>query len=472
MYVQAPAEWRATTVQACGLWPFSSGIGSPMSGVPLGRGLLTGATLCGDPISWFQTAKLIPNPSCFVLGLPAYGKSTLIRRMTLGLAGYGVVPLILGDLKPDYVDLVRALGGQVIELGRNRGYLNLLDMGETMSAAARLTGPAQAQLLADARSRRQTMVCAGITIVRSKAPKERERLFLDRALQVLDERHDGVPVLRDLVTVLRDAPDAVREVAEDRGSIERYRDLTENLLISLKGLQRGPVGDIFAEQTTTPMRRDVPVVFDVSSIQGTDVHLEGAALMACWAYGFGAVAVAHALADAGLEPERHYWMVLDETWRSLRAGLVDNMDAITRLNRNEGVGQAMITHTMSDLEALANRADVMKARGFVERAGMVFCGALPPSEFSKLRQVMAFSDAEEEMVTSWTSPPALDANANDVVDVPPGCGNFLAKLGGRPGIPFHVDLTKAERGLNDTNKRWHHKSRIHVAPEFAEGQAR
>jgi hypothetical protein len=48
----------------------------------------------------------------------------------------------------------------------------------------------------------------------------------------------------------------------------------------------------------------------------------------------------------------------------------------------------------------------MKARGFVERAGMVFCAALPPSEFAKLRQAMAFSDAEEEMVTSWTNPPA------------------------------------------------------------------
>jgi hypothetical protein len=68
--------------------------------------------------------------------------------------------------------------------------------------------------------------------------------------------------------------------------------------------------------------------------------------------GFGAVNVAHAFADAGLEPERHYWIVLDEVWRSLRAGLVDSMDGVTRVNRNEGVGQAMATHTMSDLEAL------------------------------------------------------------------------------------------------------------------------
>ena len=29
----------------------------------------------------------------------------------------GVMPLVLCDLKPDYVDLIRALGGQVITLG-------------------------------------------------------------------------------------------------------------------------------------------------------------------------------------------------------------------------------------------------------------------------------------------------------------------------------------------------------------------
>jgi hypothetical protein len=438
-----------------------------MSGVPLGRNLLSGATLCGDPISWFQNAKLIGNPSCFVLGLPAYGKSTLVRRMTLGLAGYGVVPLILGDLKPDYVDLVQALGGQVIRLGRSRGYLNVLDPGEAPSAAARLTGSARAELIADARGRRHTMVCALITILRSGAPNDREETILDRALQVLDERHDGVPVLRDLVRVLEDAPDAVREVALDRSDLERYRDHVENLLVSLKGLQgRGRVGEIFSEQTTTPMRRDVPVVFDVSSITNAEMHLQGAALMACWSSGFGAVNVAHALADAGLEPERHYWIVLDEVWRSLRAGLVDNMDAVTRLNRNEGVGQAMITHTMSDLEALPDEEDRVKARGFVERAGMVLCGALPPSEFSKLREVMAFSDAEQDLVGAWTNPPAWDAPA--ATEIPPGCGNFLAKVGGRPGIPFHVMLTAAELTLNDTNKRWHHKSRIHAATEFAD----
>jgi hypothetical protein len=30
----------------------------------------------------------------------------------------------------------------------------------------------------------------------------------------------------------------------------------------------------------------------------------------------------------------------------------------------------------------------------------------------------------------------------------------LIKVGGRTGIPIHVDLTPVEHALNDTNKRW------------------
>ncbi len=77
-------------------------------------------------------------------------------------------------------------------------------------------------------------------------------------------------------------------------------------------LGQGRVGELFAAPTTTPMRRDRPVAFDVSSIDDAQMVLQGAALMACWSFGFGAVNIANALADAGLEPRRHYFVVLDE----------------------------------------------------------------------------------------------------------------------------------------------------------------
>lgn len=465
-YVQAPDEWRATTVQACGLWPFAVGTGTPMTGVPLGRHIHTGATVCCDPISWFQRAGLINNPSCFALSIPGVGKSTLIRRMGTGLAGYGAFPFILGDTKPDYVDLVKALGGQVLPLGRGRGYLNILDPGEATEAAQRLRDHGHhdeaAQVIADAHGRRHTMVAALLTIMRAQPPSDREETILDRALKWLDEHHDGIPVLSDLLKVIQHGPDEVRAVALDRGDDLRYKAITENLEASLLGLVGGGrLGEIFSQPTTNPMRRDRAVVYDISSIDDSQLDLQGAALLACWSAGFGTVNISNALADAGLEPRRHYFVVLDELWRALRAGrgMVDRVDALTRLNRQHGVGLAMISHTLKDLLALPSEEDRMKALGFIERAGMVICGGLPAAEMPRLNQAVQMSRAEQELLASWQDPPSWDAARGRETD-PPGLGKFLIKVGGRPGIPLQVHLTETELAINDTNKRWHQQSRV------------
>lgn len=460
-YVEAPPEWRGTTVQVCGLWPFGAGSGTPMLGVPVGRELSSGATLCCDPISWFQRARLIHNPSCLVLGKPGLGKSTLIRRMVLGLAGYGVFPMVLGDLKPDYVDLISAMGGQIIKLGRGLGSLNVLDPGESAAAAARLTGTARRKLQADAHGRRLNMIAALITVLRGHPILDTERTVLNAALRVLDERHPGVPVLPDLIRVIDEGPEPVRLVTLARGSEERYRTAVDPLHASLLGLIDGAMGDTFAHPTTTPIRLDAKggVCIDISGIDDADAELQAAVLLACWSDGFGAVESAHALADAGLAPQQHFFVVLDELWRVLRAGrgLVDRVDALTRLNRQRGLGQAMITHTMADMLALPDPADQMKAKGFAERAGMVICGGLPQAEMSTLNEVVRLSRAEQSMVVDWSTPPSWDANLNRDGE-PPGRGKFLVKVGGRPGIPFRVELSPSERAVNDTNKRWSHST--------------
>lgn len=457
-YLQPPPRWRGTSIQVCGLWPFPVGSGAPMIGVPLGRSLVSDATICCDPISWFMRAKLILNPSATILGKPGLGKSTVVRRMVLGLAGYGVQPLILGDLKPDYRDLIEALGGQVIDLAPGRGNLNVLDPGEAMAAAERLTGDQRAWLISDARQRRANTVSGLITILRAGSPPtDREEAVIGRAMEILDSRHDGVPVLHDLLQVVKDAPEDVRAAALDRGDIARYRDLTEGLEATLTSLAEGTskFGTIFSRHTTQPMRRDSPVAFDLSGIDDGQLDLQAAALLACWSNGFATVNVSQVLADAGLEPRRNYFVVLDELWRALRSGrgIVDRIDALTRLNRQRGVGQVMVSHTMSDLLALPAEEDRMKAKGFVERSGMVICGGLPRSEMDQLSEVVKLTEAEIDMISGWQDPAAWSAHEDGEGD-PPGLGNFLIKVGGRTGIPIHVDLTPVERALNDTNKRW------------------
>ncbi|GAA0438997.1 ATPase [Streptomyces luteireticuli] len=455
-YVDPVAEWRGTTVQVCGLWPYGAGSGTPMIGVPLGRNLTSGATVCCDPISWFRRAGLIHNPSAFVLGKPGLGKSTIVRRMALGLSGYGVQPMVFGDLRPDYVDLVRALGGQVITLGRGRGYLNVLDPGAAGAAAARLTGDARRALEAEAHGRRLNVVSALVTILRGSPPTDREETILSSALLLLAERHEGVPVLSDLVRIIHQAPPELRAIALDRGDMDRYRDVTEPLEASLMALLgQGRLGELFARPTSETMHHDRPVVFDVSDIDDGEVQLQAAALLACWSAGFQAVEAAQALADAGLEPRRHYFLILDELWRVLRVGrgLVDRVDALTRLNRARGVGMAMVTHSMADLLALPYPEDRAKATGFVERAGLVICGGLPLKEMPTLSQVVAMSSVEQTLLDGWATPPTWDSTLGREAD-PPGRGNFLIKVGGRPGIPLHVDLTAAEREVNDTNRLW------------------
>jgi hypothetical protein len=370
----------------------------------------------------------------------------------------------LGDLKPDYVDLIAALDGQVIRLGRGRGYLNVLDMSLAKRAAAQLGEGEHAHLgrevLADAVGRRHTMLSALLTIQRGHSLDDREDSILAAVLRVLDERHGDTPILPDVLEALEAAPERVRVAAYDRGSIERYRELVEPLQVTLQALLGdGRVGEMFSRQSSVELDLDRPAVFDLSSIPTDQTDLVGAALSACWGVGFGAVNVTHALAEAGLAPMRHYLIILDELWRALIAGrgMVDRTNSLTRLNRQWGVGVVMCSHTIKDLLSLPDEHDRMKALGLIERSGMLIAGALQPEEMPRLSQVKDFSVAEQRALTSWQNPPPLSAAGTNAL--PPGVGNFMIKLGGRPGIPFHVKRTLVEEQLHDTDKLWHQRSR-------------
>lgn len=464
--VDAPDEFRGTTVQVCGLWPWIVGSGTPMVGVPFGRHIGSGATVCCDPISWFQRTDLLSVPSVFFMSLPALGKTSAVMRMAVGMSGYGVIPLVLGDTRPDYIDMIRQLGGQVIPLGRNRGSLNLLDPGEAPDAARRLRAAGFIQeaeeVLADSHGLRVNMLSAVITVLRKSPPSLREETIVARAVTWLDENFEGIPVITDLLALVRQAPPELREAALDRDDDKRYKDITEDLEAALVALSAGGrFGDVFAKQTTSPMRRDRPVVYDVSAIPASDGELRAAALLASWTAGFAVVNIAQVLADTGLEHRRHYFVILDELHQALKAGpgLVDRVDYLTRLNRTDGVGFAMITHTFKDLLSLPTEQDRQKAMGFIERCGMVIAGGLPSSEMDLLSSVNPLSEAEKNLLVGWNAPGPWDSKKKKK-GAPPGRGKFLIKIGGRPGIPVEVGLTPAEIALSLSSRRWREQSRI------------
>lgn len=457
-YIDVPSEFRGTSVQVCGLYPFVVGTGNPSVGVPIGHHPDNWGAVCFDPISWFRDASLISNPSCSVLARPGLGKSALVRHIAIGLCAAGVTPLIMGDLRPDYRDMVLALGGQVITLGRGRARLNPLDPGTIGAALALLPdGEAADNLRAELLGRQRTLVGGLVQLVRHEVLADYEDAALAAALRVLLDRGTATPpTITDLITCLQQRPERVRTMVYDRGIDTEYDQLIYPLLRSLSAVISGPFGELFSGQSTTRIDLDAPAIsIDVSTISDTDSDLQAAALLAAWTEGFAAVHAAQTLADEGLAPQRLHLGILDELWRVLRAGtgMVDRVDRTTRLNRADAMGTIYITHTLDDFEAIAGEQDRAKARGIISRTGATLIGGLTSSDVGKVDAVVPLSHRERDRIVAWSSPPSFNTHTSKQ-DPPPGQGKFLIKAGSRPGVPVQVVLTPTELALADTNSRW------------------
>ncbi|WP_019927086.1 hypothetical protein [Nocardia sp. BMG111209] len=468
--VGRPVEYRATTAQVAGLWPWSVGAGAPLIGTPLGSHLHTGAPVCFDPMNWFMRGSFITAPSLFVLGLNGFGKSSLVRRIVLGGVAQGITPLILADVKPDYRRLVEVVGGQVIDLGYGHGQVNPLAAGVLGSIVPMLDDlPAlQVQVIQELRARQVTLIAGLVELVRGARVADFEETLISTALRILYREGSGFtpdrpPIMEHLLEVIIDGGD---ELMLDAGADnpDEYQEAIKNLRRSLRALTQGPFGAVFNGQTTTPIDTSaVAVCIDVSHIPNGDKKLKAAVMLACWADGFASVEAAHVLADAEMGPQRYFQVVMDELWQVLGLGdfMVDRVDELTRLQRSIATSLIMISHTIKDLQSLGSEAAIAKALGFLERARAKIFGALPPEEIKRLDSTVPFTSAEEEMVTGWSAPQALTGEAlkpGQIRPPAPGTGKFLLKVGEdrRPGIPFHMNFTPSEQesGIHETNQRF------------------
>ncbi|MFX0576231.1 hypothetical protein [Nocardia nepalensis] len=465
--VPSMPEWRSTTVQVAGLWPFAIGASAPTVGTPVGSHYITGGPVHFDVMSWFLKGY-ITAPIAFVLALNGFGKSSLIRRMVTGAVAAGETVLCMGDTKPDYRDLVERLGGQVIDVGYGYGHLNPLDVGALGAVIDLLPDPDQRRQVAARVEAGQVNIVAGlIELVRGARVADYEETLIAAGLRELYSDTGGFtpehpPLLSNLLEVISGGGEQLRHFAEEDDAAS-YRANTKTLRRSLRALVEGPVGSIFDGHTSTALDLDSPAIcVDVSRIPEGDTKLLAAVLMVCWSQGFGAVAAAHALADAGLARKRTYEVVMDEIWRVLGVGefMVDRVDALTRLNRPLGAGLILCSHTIKDLTAFDSVAAQAKALGFFERARAKIIGPVGPEEINRIRSAVGITETEKLLVTSWAAPrpPSDDGLDSTVRETPPGTGCFLLKTGesGEPGIPFRMVFTPTERekGVHNTNRRF------------------
>lgn len=532
-HVRRPNEFRGTTAQVPGFYPFPIGASAPLDGAPVGSHQVTGQIVGFSQLSWFERG-MITAPSAMVFGLNGFGKSTFGRRIVSYDLATGVRPLIMGDHRPDFVDLMRKMvvvdahGDPVIDerTGKAKcpqvttvGFgspMNPLAVGSFGNLIARLPGEAREHAEQEMRARQVAAAIGLLEISSGTTIAAHERTLLSTALRVLYSTHNEfdlttAPLPGDVLSLLRQAPhsliaatataadhDPVLRTAQemcdasgalghrpyDAKAVDRYLLLTENLRQTLDQLVSGEFGKIFNAPTKEPLDIDaIGNCVDMSKLPTGDRALRAAVLLACWSDGFSAVEASHLLSDNGITEPRNYDLVCDEFSIVLGVGngIVQRVDEVTRVQREQGTGTLFTTHTVKDLQAFDSMEDRQRAMGFLDRARAKICFPLPENEAELMSGKVNLNEQEAATLAEWaTTPRGVDdpvveefteeqwAAARDagddapataaIHDVPPGMGKFLIKTGegNLPGIPVQMHLTASERRkeVHNTNKRF------------------
>ncbi|MEU4038654.1 ATP-binding protein [Streptomyces collinus] len=468
---RAPVEDAGTvytgpSTQAGAIYPFLLGSGLPPRGVPVGRDVLTGELVAIDPSGW--TGRLTTNPGVWVMSQPGAGKSALVKRICLVYAAYGHMPVVPGDVKGEYSTLIAELGGSVVRIGDGSGRINPLDSGPLKGRVQGLASEKRQALLDVLNGRRLETLVALLSTKHGlgRAPNEVERSALDTAVHVASDAQESGsdPVVKDVIDVLRAAPSELRTKLAADGSV--YQDLTRSVIAGLDNLIGGPLKGLFDGPTTTPLDISAPAVsVDISALRARGNDVVSAGMIATWAYTYSAIDSARSI---GLM-DRRLVLPMDEMWRALRSGpgLVDAMDAISRLNRTTDDVTIYVTHSLLDVEALPTEMDRAKARGLMDRCDTWVLGASTEEELRRVTGKRQLTEQERMMIGSWASATStgLDIDAtygDDGEQRPeeesvrhPGRGKYLIKIGTRPGIAAALELTGTEQRLyrTDHNRR-------------------
>jgi hypothetical protein len=329
----------------------------------------------------------------------------------------------------------------VIRLGRGLGSLNASTPAGWMIAAALLDAhgltSGAVRLREEAHGRRLNMVDALVVLVRGSPTSDTERTVLSAALRIVVERRHTqgpAPVLRDVVDVLEEGPETVRLPTLDRGNADIYRSVVDPLQRSLLSLIEGrwgrcsPAPPPNASAWTRP-----PVCVDVAGISATDTALQPPVL---WRAGTKGSARSRPRTSSPT-PGSPRSAGSSSSWTSCGGCCAPPTAWSTRstpapgCNRQEGVGQAMISHSMADLRALKNVEDRDKARGFVERAGLVVLRGAPGGG--------AQGPHPDRVVHRRRSAPGhvlVDPRRGGTPPTPrPGAGSSSSRSGNAPGSP-------------------------------------
>jgi len=139
---------------------------------------------------------------------------------------------------------------------------------------------------------------------------------------VLDAHHrPGEATLRELIAVLEEGPEEFTgAVTLGRDNHERYPRGDRRFASFLVALVDGALGSTFASRTHGAGYTLGPLVHRHFGHRETDENSRPPSCSACWARGSAPSLPPRRWLIAGIEPQRNFFIVLDELWRVLRPG--------------------------------------------------------------------------------------------------------------------------------------------------------
>lgn len=324
---------RATTAQACALYPGLAPSRRTGSSACLGAGALGSGPFCMDPFDGYAAGAL-SNPNLLVLGQPGAGKSAAVKTIIHRLVGRRRRHqprrwVAICDPKGEYGGLARALGLPVVALRPGSPiHLNPLDPGPG--------DPQQSQ------SRRVALLVALLTTMLCRELTPLEDATVGWTVDML--RNSPGVGLADVAQLLADPPDELVRRSQ-RQAHELAREV-EPIRLALGKLLDRELRGMFDGRSTVRVDSDGPgLVVDLSAVH----HDPGALALVMVA------ATAWIQARLAISDGTQRLQVVDEAWALLsNPASVRHLQASWKLCRDYGVANIAVAHRISDLRAQAD----------------------------------------------------------------------------------------------------------------------
>lgn len=419
-------------------YPFVAGPSLGLNGVWLGEEVHGGGAFLADPWALYERG-LISGMSCLLFGTVGSGKSSLAKSWAMRLVLAGRKLSVPSDLKGEWVPVVEALGGSVIQVAP--GFptrLNPLDEGQRPNLNQQGQPMGDREWASIVQQRRSMMLGTIVRIIRgNRELDDHEAGALRHALldaENVAQQQGRQPIIPDVRKELL----RMRAV-EDSEALHEMRLAADKLQLALETVESGELSGMFDGPSTVTMDGDSPaVVIDTSAVRYASPVASRIVSACCGAWMEAMIS----------EDDGQRIVVYEEGWDSIsNEADLERMMKGWKLARHYGVFNILILHKVTDLDTAGGQGSrqAAMAQSLLADADIKIVYRQDRAALRATHEKLELSSEEQVLLQK----------------MPKGSGLWRVK-----NSTFEVEniLTEAEKPVLDTDQRMGKEQEKQPAP--------